>query len=287
MSTVVQQYYAPQIRAGLVGMIADETGSEVTSRNNETVAGIGFGLAVSQGVADKSCILGGSAFLGVSVRDVTLALAPIDPLSNSYGTVDVYSEYETVAVLTRGRIWVKAEGDVAGGDALFYDATAGNFSNSASGEAANGSIVFTNQPAAGQTVVVEGITITFETSGAVAASNQVNIGNTLGDTIVALAALINAHPASDNLSLVEAQAYPASPGGAGEGSGANTLLVASRAVGVAGNAYGLTAGTTAGATASGAHLAGGTASATAVSGGYWVTSAIAGQIAIVSLGIQK
>jgi len=283
-STVVQSTYSPRQRAGVVGMIADEVSSEVGSFNNETAAGIGFGLAVSIGSNDKGCVLAGSAFLGVSVRDITLVLASIDPLATTYGTVDVYSEYVAVGVLTRGHIWVQANADVVGGDPLFYDTTYGTFTNSASGEAANGSITFSHQPLAGQTIVVNGITITFETSGAVAASNQVNLADSLGDTLVATAALINAHPASDALQYVKAQAYPfAAP----EGSGANTLLIADRGVGTAGNAFALTAGTTTGSTVSGADLAGGTAAATAVSGGYWVTSAIAGQPAKISLGIQR
>jgi hypothetical protein len=83
---------APQIRAGLVGMIADEVEHSVTTRLCETTAGIGFGLAVSQGTGDKGCILGGSAFIGVTVRDIALSLSPVDPLTadGSYNTSSVY-----------------------------------------------------------------------------------------------------------------------------------------------------------------------------------------------------
>jgi len=78
---------APQIRAGLVGMIADEVEHSVTTRLCETTAGIGFGLAVSQGTGVKGCILGGSAFIGVTVRDIALSLSPGEGRRGDAGVV--------------------------------------------------------------------------------------------------------------------------------------------------------------------------------------------------------
>lgn len=285
MSVVVQSSYRPQIRAAVVGMIADETGYEITSRNCETAAGIGFGLAVSQGSADKGCVIAGSAFIGISVRDVTLALAPIDPLSDTAGTVDTYAQRTSMGILTRGRIWVKAMGDVAAGDPLYYDTSAGTFGQSASGQAASGSLTFSKQPVADETILINGVTLTFKASGAT--TNQVNIGNTLGDTLNNIVSRCLAQTGdSGGLGDIVVRADPPSPGGAGQGSGANTLLIAAKTVGTAGNSIAITTGTAVGVTRSAATLLGGTASATAVTGAKWVTSAIAGQLAIVSLGIQ-
>jgi hypothetical protein len=273
MTTVVQTRYRPQIQPALVGMIADEAGSEVGTRQCETAAGIAFGLAVSQGTNDKGAVIGGSAFIGISVRDVTLDGSPIDPLGDRVaGTLDIYPQYSNMGVISRGHIWVEAEANVRGGDAAFYDTTSGKFSNSASGAAARGYIDFSIQPADAMTVVINGKTWTFKSSGAGAA--QTNIGPTITDSVTALAASLNA--SADG--LITPGSYLAD---------GNRLWVAWDAVGVAGNAIAITSGTTTGATASAATLAGGTAAATAVSGAFWLSSAVAGQLAKVSLGIQR
>jgi hypothetical protein len=287
MTTVVQQNYSPQIRPFVVGQIVDETGYEVGTRNCETVAGIAFGLAVSQGAADKGCIIGGSKFIGISVRDVTLGLAPVDPLSASYLTLDAYGQHENVAVCSRGHIVVMAYDDVVANDPLYYNTTTGTFGNSASGEAADGNIVFTTQPVDATSVTLNGGAPIVFKNVVTDATTQCQIGPTLGDTLVNLAAFITANPGSDaNIGYFDAVAYPTSPGGAGEGSGANTLLLAAKAPGTAPNSYTI-ATTTAGATRSAATILGGTASATAVAGASWKTSAIDGQLAVVSLGIQQ
>lgn len=285
MSTVVQRTYRPQIAPAVAGLVANMLEASIRSKNVETAAGIGFGLAVSQGTADNGCVLGGSAFIGVTVRDATLGLAPVNPLSDTPNTVDKYGQYTSAAVLSRGDIWVVAGMNVAAGNAASYNTTTGAFSTGTSGTAATGTITFTQQPAANDNIVIDSHTITFKASGAVAASDEVNIGPTLGDTIANIVALITGN-ASSNWGNVHATAYPPSPGGAGQGSGANELHVAAQAAGTAGNAYTLTAGTTTGATASASTLLGGTASTTAITGGRWATSAKAGELAILSLGLQ-
>lgn len=286
MSVVVQKTYRPTLAPGVPGMIADETNAATITRVCETSTGIPFGVAVSQGSGDNGCIIGGSAFLGVSVRDVTLALTPVDPLSDSANTLDSYGEYVNVGIMTTGHIWVTAEAPVSPNDALYFDATTGLFSNSASGASASGSITFTSNPTDGQTLLIGAQTVTFKAAGSTVSSLYVGIKGTLGDTVTELASVLNAS-ANSTINTCTYEAWPPSPGGAGQGSGAYQLRVSHDAVGTAGNSFGLTAGTTTGATASGADLAGGTASATAVTGGYWVSSAIAGDIAKVSLGIQR
>jgi len=283
MGTVVQTDYAPQIRPGVVGLIVDQVESSKQSWLVETAAGIGFGLAVSQGSGDQGCVIGGTKFVGITERSVVLGLAPIDPLSSTQGTVDVYPQRTNASVMSRGHMWVQAGANVTANDTVYYSGTTGQLTNSASGTAAVGSIAFTQQPIDGQTVTIQGTAVTFKNSGAT--GNQVNIGPTLGDTVAALANFLNAS-ADTNLVLMKYAAYPPSPGGSAQGSGANTLQIAVKAVGVTGNGYTL-ATTVGGATVSGGTLSGGAAAANGpVSGARWATSGLAGQLAQVALGIQ-
>lgn len=286
MTTAVQTSYRPQMRPAVPGQIADMTGTDRITRIAE--GAMGFGLAVSKGAnSDKGCVLGGSAFLGITIRDITLVPGiSIDPLYSGSPVIapDQFSTFINVPVMTRGRIWVVAGAKVAAGDALFYSVANGGFSNSASGQAAIGSIAFTQQPAVGQTITLQGSAWTCVASGATGL--QFNQGPTLGDTIAGLAAVLNAS-ADTNTTLLSYEAYPPSPGGSAQGSGSNTLNVASKAVGTAGNAYTLATNVT-GATVSGATLSGGTAAATAVPSGFWVNStSVAGDLSVVSLAIQR
>ena len=156
---------------------------------------------------------------------------------------------------------------------MFFEATGGNFSSSASGTAASGKVTFTQNPAVGNTITVNGTAVTFVASGATGA--QVDIGTTLNNTLVALAAMLNAS-ADVNITPATYLSYPT--------GGANELHYSWDAVGVAGNAIVVTTNVT-GATVTA--MAGGTASATAITGAYWVTSATGGEPAVISLGIQR
>jgi hypothetical protein len=280
MSTVLQTRYAPYIAPGVEGMISEMVDSEVGTRLCETAAGIPFGKAVGWGAAAKGCVLGGASFLGLSVRDITLALAPVDPLSNTPNPLDAYGRYTNVAFMSRGHMWCKPQALVAPGDALFYDTASGVLGNSASGLAASGWVRFSQQPVAGNTLVINGATLTFVASGAT--GDQANIGPTLGDTVANAAAAMDAS-ATAGFAALTFRADPASPVGAPSGS--DTIYIQANAVGTAGNALAITSGPT-GMTKSGATLAGGTAAATAITAGRWVTGGIGGQLAIVSLGIQ-
>lgn len=119
---IVQSTYSENQAAAYAGMIADMSTADVDSRNCETAAGIGFGLAVGQGSADKGVVLGASGaavFVGISVRDITLV--------NDVG--DEYQENDIVGVLTRGDIWVTAGGQVAPGNDVTFASTTGVLSS--------------------------------------------------------------------------------------------------------------------------------------------------------------
>jgi hypothetical protein len=288
MTVVLQKSYSPQQRPALIGMVCDMTEAAIATWVNETAAGIPFGMAVGQGTIidafgrGRGCVLGGTSFLGISVRDDTLSLSPVDPYSSTLNPLDAYGLRTNVGVLTRGRIWVGAGASVNAGDPLFYGAT-GVFANSASGTAATGWVQFSKQPNAGDTLVINAATLTFVASGAT--GDQVNIGPTLGDTVAAAAAVLEGS-ATAGFAALHFNAYPPSPGGSAQGSGADTIMISAVAPGTAGNALAITT-IPAGATKSAGTLLGGTAAATAVTGGRWLdTVNAAGGIARVSLALQ-
>src|SRR5262252_2370222 len=102
------------------GMLADEVNWDGDSRIVETAAGIGFGLAVSQGTNDDGCVIGGSAPVGVTCGDATLPQA--------VGlTTDKYSQYDVAGVLTKGDIWVNCYASVTPATAVVFEAATGKF----------------------------------------------------------------------------------------------------------------------------------------------------------------
>lgn len=122
VAMAVQSSYSARMPVAVAGMIADMTTFDVDSRICETSGGIGFGLAVGKGTADMGCVIGAAsaaAFLGISVRDVTLVGA----------TADKYSQYDTMAVLFRGDIWCAPGASVADGDDVTFVASTGVLSS--------------------------------------------------------------------------------------------------------------------------------------------------------------
>jgi hypothetical protein len=115
----VQSTYIRYLTPAQNGMLASEVNWAADTRIVETSAGIGFGLAVSQGTADNGCILGGTAFVGITRADPTLAQAA------GLTTVDKYARYDNAGILTMGDLWVVVEFNVSAGDAVYYNATTG------------------------------------------------------------------------------------------------------------------------------------------------------------------
>lgn len=120
-AAVVQASYSENIDAARAGMRANMNIDRVDTRICETEAGIGFGLAVSQGTGDKGAVIGGTlaGFSGITVRDVTL-----EP-----GDEDVYQEGANMGVLTEGDIWVVAAAAVSAGQVVHFNATTGALTN--------------------------------------------------------------------------------------------------------------------------------------------------------------
>jgi hypothetical protein len=124
----VQTTYIQYINAGQNGMPATMTGWDVDTRTFEDVSagqtGLGFGLAVCQGVADNGCRLGlvsGRNFVGISRADPTLA----NVQQSANVTVDHYANGESVPVHVRGDMWVVVENAVVADQAVTVDAVTG------------------------------------------------------------------------------------------------------------------------------------------------------------------
>lgn len=124
MTTVVQSTYAENMDPARAGMIH---GSDYDSETGvvETSAGIGFGIAVSQGSEDRGVIIGGTSelFRGVAIRDVTLESSQSDE----------YAQYQNLGYMSRGRIWVAPSHSVAPGDAVYFVPGTGVLTNQSSG----------------------------------------------------------------------------------------------------------------------------------------------------------
>jgi hypothetical protein len=99
---------------------------------------IGFGLAVSKGSAQHGVLVGGTLFVGVSVRDITLV----------HTTADRYEAGDNAAIATEGDIWVRVEEAVVAQTAAKYDTSTGQLGKAA-GTAITGAYWLTSADAAG------------------------------------------------------------------------------------------------------------------------------------------
>jgi len=268
------------MQPGLEGMISDMSPSTVGTYVNETSGGITFGKACSWGAGPKGCVLGGPNFVGLSVRDITLVGANVDPQSSVQNPLDAYGFRTNVAIMSRGHMWVMPQDIVLPGESVYYDEVVGKLGNAAGGLNASGWVKFASNPVASSTLVINGATLTFVASGAT--GDQANIGVTLNDTLVNAVKAMN-DSATAGFAALQFATDPAQPLGGGGGS--DTILIAATAAGTAGNALAITSGP-AGMTKSGATLAGGSAAATLINGAKWRLAAMPGQLAVVSLGIQ-
>lgn len=120
MSNIVQSAYNRYMSAGSPGVFATTSGWDADTRVCETSAGIGFGLACSKGAADIGAVLGGTNFVGISVRDITLV----------HTTPDKYAQYDNMAVAIRGDIWVRVSGAVTAGQQAHYNTSTGALASS-------------------------------------------------------------------------------------------------------------------------------------------------------------
>lgn len=122
----VQTTYNERMPVAAPGLLADMRNWDGISRNCETSAGIGYGLACGRGDTDPvgGAKVGGTLpdFLGVSQRDVTVEAAASNP--------DKYVQNTEMGILTQGTIWVQVSGTPGPDDPVHYNATTGVFAAS-------------------------------------------------------------------------------------------------------------------------------------------------------------
>jgi hypothetical protein len=119
----VQPTYTRYITPAQNGILASAVPWAADTRIVETAAGIGFGLAVSQGVADDGCIIGGAAFVGITRADPTLPRADLSPATSP--AIDAYSRYDNAGILTMGDIWVNCYASVTPATAVVFEVATG------------------------------------------------------------------------------------------------------------------------------------------------------------------
>lgn len=122
----VQSTYSELQPIAQAGMPASGDFSADT-RTCETVAGIAFGVAVGRGTADNGAVIGSTAatdFVGITIADKAV------PYN---GVADGYARYDSMGVMTRGRIWVVVGGDVTDGADVTFSSTTGVLSSTAVG----------------------------------------------------------------------------------------------------------------------------------------------------------
>lgn len=109
----VQTTYNENMRAAVAGQIANMESSNLISRTVEDSAGIGFGVAVTQGTDDNECtaFAGTGGILGITARDQS-----VDP-----DNPDEFAQGDSARILTQGVIWVTAAEGVDAGEDVYVE----------------------------------------------------------------------------------------------------------------------------------------------------------------------
>lgn len=117
--------YKDVMDAGVAGAIATTENKDMISRTVEDDAGIGFGLAVAQGVNDKGIRkvkVGDTRFVGITALDRTAGNL----------TINGFEKFESARVMKKGVIWVEVTEAVKAGDPAAVDLATGKFNKSGS-----------------------------------------------------------------------------------------------------------------------------------------------------------
>ena len=110
----LQTTYATTLASGYAGMIANGETSNRITRTNEDSAGIGFGLPVYRGSGDHGC----TATVGTLDTFLGWTIATSAQGYTASADADEYAQYDNVAILTSGAIYVAVKGAVTDGAAL-------------------------------------------------------------------------------------------------------------------------------------------------------------------------
>lgn len=110
----LQTTYSDNLAKGYPGMVANGETSNRISRTCETAAGIGFGQPVYRGTGDHGCTL----TVGTLATFLGWAIAQHGQALLAGQDADEYQQYDTVAILTSGAIYVNVKGAVTDGAAI-------------------------------------------------------------------------------------------------------------------------------------------------------------------------
>lgn len=104
-----QDMYRATLRPAVAGQRATQIPATMISRNVETVAGLGLGLPVAQGVDDKGCkLFDGGTVLGITVRERSLTAEE-----------NKFLRYESARIMTEGDIWAVCTTGCNAGDPVY------------------------------------------------------------------------------------------------------------------------------------------------------------------------
>lgn len=120
----VQTVYPSTQPVAMAGAKATEIPATIISRDVETAAGIGFGVAVAQGVDAKGCVpfgTGATKYVGITLLDRSATGAATD--------ANGFRQRSSARIMTIGDIWVNASVAVAAGDPVYLVAATGLFTN--------------------------------------------------------------------------------------------------------------------------------------------------------------
>lgn len=112
---VNQDTYLDTLAAGYPGMVANGETSNRITRTCADAGGIGFGVPVYEGADPHTCTRTptAGALLGITIAHEALGVLP-------GGTADEYAQYDNVAIMTQGVIFVTA-GEAVTARAAAYD----------------------------------------------------------------------------------------------------------------------------------------------------------------------
>lgn len=117
----IQDTFSENIAKGYPGMVANGETSNRITRTCEDAGGIPFGAPVYRGAGDHGC----TGTVGTLASFYGFAIATSALGYGASGTPDEYAQYDNVAIMTGGAIYVNVVGAVTDGAALTVGTGAG------------------------------------------------------------------------------------------------------------------------------------------------------------------
>lgn len=145
-----QTSYSIKQPKAYAGLVYAQAPHDIVSRDVETVAGIGFGVAVSRGTdLERQVVAGGTAFLGITIRSLDKEGAA------NTGAIQ-WNEKEAAGILRDGYIWAVCPSGCNPGDPVNYVNATGVLDSGAAvaGETALDGAQWETVAAAGELAVI-------------------------------------------------------------------------------------------------------------------------------------